>query len=522
MPKRVLGPMPGRRLSFGPFAVDGGSQVVLRDGAPLSVGIRGVRLLEALLRRPGEVLTKAELMDAAWPGTAVEESNLSVQMAALRKALADGAGERDWIATVPRVGYRFVGPAAPGGAEQAHDDRRTIAVLPFRNLSNDPEQAFFADGLAEEIITALSRLPGLLVIARNSSFAYRGDGIDLRLVGHELEVQYLVTGSVRRSGDRLRMGVQLADAEAATQLWAETYDRQLTDILSVQDDVTRQVVAALGPRLQPQDRPASSPIGTDDMEALDLFLKGRGLLSSPALSRAVNAEGIALLRRAIERDPAFGRPYPRLAIGLCTARSSQWSDDPEGDVAAARTAADRGLDLLPDDGEAHGGSALVAMMEKNHDRLRTDTARAIALNPNSGVANILRAAFLVNDGQPLAAIPLVEHAIRMDPAMTHLYIHHLGTAYLAAGRYETAAALFRSRIQLFPTTDMSRAYLCVALGHLGHREEARQIWSELMAITPNYSLSERLGWWHYEDPAFPARLLDGLRLAGLPTGENES
>jgi DNA-binding winged helix-turn-helix (wHTH) protein len=179
--------MPRKRFSFGPFLLNPESGTLLRDGEPVALGHRGILLLDALLTRPGEVVTKAELMDAAWSGMAVEESNLSVQIALLRKALGPSPEGGDWITTIPRVGYRFVGPSpAPLPADvQPQPTKPSLAVLAFANLSNDPEQAFFAEGLAEEIITTLSKLSGLLVIARNSSFAYKGTSVDVRRVAKE-------------------------------------------------------------------------------------------------------------------------------------------------------------------------------------------------------------------------------------------------------------------------------------------------------------------------------------------------
>jgi TolB-like protein len=204
-----------QRIICEPFAIDVAANLATKNGEPLPVGHRGIALLAALFKRPGEVITKSELMDAVWGGASVEEGNLTVQIAALRKALGPSATGGDWIVTVPRVGYRFVTAPSSPGREQA-----SIAVLPFMNLSSDPEQAFFADGLAEEIIVALGKLPGLVVIARNSSFAYRGSDVDVRKVGSDLDVRYVLSGSVRRGGNRLRMSVQLADADSGAQLWA--------------------------------------------------------------------------------------------------------------------------------------------------------------------------------------------------------------------------------------------------------------------------------------------------------------
>lgn len=504
------------RLTFGPFEIARGAQVVLRDGAPLPVGQRGVRLLEALLSRPGDVLTKAELLDAAWGGAAVEESNLSVQIAALRKVLGAAPGGGEWIVTVPRIGYRFTSPPSAHVPVATGLTAPSIAVLPFANLSSDPDQGFFADGLAEEIITALGALPNILVIARNSSFAYRGDGIDVRRVGEELDVRYVLTGSVRRGGNRLRMNVQLADAASGAQLWADSYDRELADVFAIQDEVTRRVVSALHVRLGADHNGGLAAERPVDIETLDLFLRGRGLIASFRIDRAVNREGISLLKEALRRAPDYADPRVMLAVGLVTELSNRWADDPAETLAEARRVADRGVLLAPASADTRAASALVAMVERDHARLGEESGIAASLNPLGSFVNIIRGGYLVNDGQPRLAIPCYEQAIRADPGMTHLYMHHLGTAYLFAGSLETAAALFRSRIALSPQTDMSRAYLCAALGHLGELEEARRVWADLMAVNPGYSLADRLSMWRYRDPSYPELLLDGLRKAGLP------
>jgi TolB-like protein len=508
-------PMPGRRLSFGPFEVDEGAQVVLRDGNPLAIGQRGATLLAALLRRPGEVLTKGELIDAAWGDAAIEESNLSVQIAGLRKALGHTSAGGDWIATIPRVGYRFVGAAdQASGASPEAERRPSIAVLPFENLSSDREQGYFADGLAEEIITALAKLPDVMVIARNSSFAYRDPGIDLRRVGEELDVRFVVAGSVRRSGERLRMSVRLADAGSGAQLWGESYDRQLADVFAIQDEVTRQVIAAIRPRLTGKPENMATG-GTRNLDALDLFLRARAILSEPNVDRAINREGMRLLEQAIERDPDFVDPRVTLVVAHITELSNRWSEDGALTLAAARRIADEGVRLDASNGGMMAASSLVAMLEKDHRRLAAESEIAISLSPLDSFTNVIRGGYLVNDGRPLESLTHFEQAIRGNPAMTHLYLHHLGTGYLFAGRYETAAALFRSRILLAPRTDMSRAYLCVALGHLGHHEEAKRVWSELMEISPSYSIADRVSSWHYEDPSYVPRLLEGLRRSGL-------
>jgi TolB-like protein/Flp pilus assembly protein TadD len=506
--------MPGRRLRFGPFEVDQGAQVVLRDGQPLAVGQRGTALLEALLARPGEVVTKAELMDAAWPNVTVEESNISVQVAALRKALGPSPMGGEWIATIPRIGYRFVDPGSP---EPQRPAGPSIAVLPFVNLSSDPEQAFFADGLAEEIIVALGKLPGLVVIARNSSFAYRGSDVDVRKVGSDLDVRHVLSGSVRRGGNRLRMSAQLADAESGAQVWAETFDRELADVFAIQDEVTRQIVDALKLKLTPAEAAKATGGGTADLDALDLHLRARELLHGPTQNLEVFQRTVDLLQRAIERDPSYVEAYVSLALAHAFNYVNRWTDDSDSSLAEARRVSDHAIDLAPDAAAPHDRAAMLALYARDFDRFRREAAIAIELNPNSGSAYFIRGQLCVSEDRPLEAVSHFERALRFDPSLWNsmVVLQDLGMAYFYGGRYETAAALFRERIALMPDTDWSRGYLASTLGHLGKLDEARQVWAELMAINPKYAMAERLNRAVIQ-PSHIELVLEGARKAGLP------
>jgi TolB-like protein/Flp pilus assembly protein TadD len=510
--------MPGRRLSFGPFQVDRDAAVVLRDGEPLAVGHRGVQLLEALLSRPGDVITKSELMDAAWGGAAVEESNLSVQVAALRKALGRSPSGGEWVVTVPRVGYRFVrvaDPAAPG--IEIVSERRSIAILPFENLSADPEQAFFADGLAEEIITMLSKLPGLLVIARNSSFAYRERSVDIRQVAEELDVRFVLAGSVRRGGDRIRVSVQLADAETGGHLWAERYDRELGDVFAIQDEVTRRIVEALQLTLGPAEATRLSEGGTRDLEAQDLVQRARAVMWGPTKNRAVFERVSDLLRRAIAKDPDYTEAYITLSNALIHDYLNRWTADPEGSLAEARQMAERAVQLAPQTAGAHVAATVASMIAKDFVYADRELDIAASLSPNNPGVFDQRGGQLMRRGDPLGAIPYFEQAMRLNPAATIHYLHMLGHAYFQLDRFETAAALSRERILLVPDSDMSRSLLVSALGHLGRSDEAREVHSELMKINPKYDLAAYLA----RSPlmagdGYRERTLEGWRMAGLP------
>ena len=451
--------MPDRDLACGPFRIDVGTQVVRRDGEVLSLGHKAVLLLQALFSRPGDVLTKTELMDAAWQDLAVEESNLSVQIAALRKALGPRPGGGEWIATVPRVGYRFVQPAGP--LPSPDDEHPSIAILPFVNLSSDLEQAFFADGLAEEIIVALGKLPGLVVIARNSSFAYRGSDVDVRRVGSELDVRFVLSGSVRRGGNRLRMSAQLADAESGAHLWAENFDRELTDVFAIQDEVTQRIVDALKLKLTPAQTASATDGGTNDIEALDLMMRGRAILNGPTQNLEVYKRATDLLRRAIERDPSYVDAMGELAIAQHLDYLNHWTDEPDRSFKEAQRLADTMVELAPNHATGHFVSALTAMLARDIDRFRTHAAIVVALNPDAGIASDMQGHLCLVNDVPLEAIPHFERCMRLDPSLgrTLLCLQFLGRAYFYGGRYETAAALFRERILLMPETDASRGYL---------------------------------------------------------------
>ncbi len=273
-------------VTFGSFAFDGGHGILLRRGSPVAIGTRGRALLQALLKANGEVVTKSALMDAAWPCTNVEESNLTVQIAALRKVLGRSADGEEWIATVPRVGYRlvhsrplqnsYIETAVDAPVPQPTGSTPSIAVMPFTNMSSDPEQEYFGDGLAEDLITDLSKVAGLLVIARHSSFVYKGKQADIRSIAADLNVRYVIEGSVRRAADRVRISAQVIDAHDNRPLWAERFDRDLADIFALQDEIVARILNSV----------------SDLLPLVKQSVKG-------------NRPARTLIERSIELDPGF-------------------------------------------------------------------------------------------------------------------------------------------------------------------------------------------------------------------------
>ncbi len=413
-----------------------------------------------------------------------------------------------------------------GGAQQGaprqepapgRTDKPSIAVLPFANMSGDQEQEYFSDGITEDIITDLSKVAGLLVIARNSSFAYKGKNVDMRTVGRELGVRSVLEGSIRRAGNRVRITAQLIDAADGGHVWAERYDRDLTDIFAVQDEVTLQIVSALKVALSPAEKARISESGTSDVAAHDAFLHGRELVFAVTKDLTSLKESIEFFNKAIALDPDYGAPYAGLAMAHNIDFHSHLTDRASEGLDVAAAFADKGVERGPNDPFVRFVAAIVATFRGDFARAAKEADAALALNPNYAPAHSARGAVDVYSGNPLAAIPRIEKAIRLDPVSNQQYFHFLGTAHLIAGQYEAAAALFRERIRLAPGTDISRAFLASALGQLGQVDEARQVWRELKDVNPTYSLNEHLGRLPFKNRADVDRIKEGLIKAGIST-----
>ncbi len=394
-------------------------------------------------------------------------------------------------------------------------DKPSIVVLPFDNMSRDPDQEYFSDGITEDIITDLSKVSGLFVIARNSAFVYKGKSFNVGDVCGELGVGFALEGSIRKAGNRVRITAQLIDGASGGHLWAERYDRDLTDIFEVQDDVTQQIVGALKVTLSAAEKFRISDGGTKNVDAHDYFLKGRALLFGIKRDRGMFDAATACLRRAIELDPDFAAAFAGLGMAYVLDHQNRWSDTPETSLEQAADLVGEAIARDDTDPFAFYVAAMVAMFNKDYEKWADAADRALSLNPNYSLALNMRGVLHIYTGEPRQAIPDIEHAMRLDPAFQGQYMHFLGTAYFIAGDDETAAALFRERISINPTTDLSRAFLASVLGHLGEADEARRIWQELMQINPAYSPRDHIGRLPFQGSAGPEKFIDGLRMAEL-------
>jgi TolB-like protein/cytochrome c-type biogenesis protein CcmH/NrfG len=505
--------MQGSRFAFGPFVLDPSAGTLLRNDLSVAVGYRGLKLLAALVGRPGEILGKSELMDAAWPGTAVEEGNLTVQIAQLRKLLGpagnDGEVGGEWIATVPRVGYRFT-----GAVEQLGDAKRkplpppgrpSIAVLPFVNVSNDPAQESFVDGLTEDLITDLSSISGLFVIARNSAFAYKGKAMDVRGIAQDLGVRYLLEGSARRAAERVRINAQLVDAVSGDHLWAERFDRSLEDVFAVQDEVTGKIVEALLGRLR---APPSRNL-PKNLEAYDLCVRARKLMDdSPQTAR----EAHLILTRAVSLDPGYAEPYRWLAM-------NHWmgwvhSGGPtESSRSVALELARKAVAIDPNDAGCRWVLAYLLSYERSFTEADAEFARAIELDPNEADTWAALSDIAVLAGRVGEGLEHIRKAFRLNPFPASWYYLTLGQAQYAAGEYEAAVETL-SRDETYRTS--SRRFLAASLAQLGRLGEARAEVELFLVGNPDFTTSHWAATEPFRDAATLEHFVDGYRKAGLP------
>jgi len=518
---------------IGPFRLDTEAEVLFRGDKAIGVGQRAIALLGALVERAGSPVAKDALIEAAWPGLAIEESNLTVQIAALRRVFsAEPEGER-WIETLPRRGYRFVGPlrAAGANADAATrvatidavpalplPDKPSIAVLPFDNLSGDVEQEYFADGIVEEIITALSRFRHLFVIARNSSFTYKGRAVDVKQVGRELGVRYVLEGSVRKAADRVRISAQLIDAVTGKHLWADRFDGALADTFDLQDRVAASVVGAIAPTLEQAEIERARLKPTESLDAYDLYL--RGMASLHQATKESNSEALRLFYEAIKLDPDFAHAHGMAAWCYAWRKLNGWLSDPDMETAEASRLALRATSLGKGDALAlvMAGYALAHVVGVVEDAAGF-ADRAIEFNPNLAAAWLLSGWMKIYLGDPETAIKPIEHSIRLSPLdpLTFMAYSLIGLCHFLAERYEQALSWDEKSLREHPGWVPSLRRVAASHAMAGRMPQAQRAVERLLEINPAMRVSDIARTAplvrHRTDLA---KLMDGLRKAGLP------
>jgi adenylate cyclase len=348
----------------------------------------------------------------------------------------------------------LAGASRPSTAEPADAPRASIAVLPFVNMSGDAEQEYFADGISEDIITALSMLPQLFVIARNSSFTFKGRNVLVTEVGKNLGVRYVLEGSVRKSGSRVRITAQLTDATTGGHLWAERFDRDLTDIFAVQDDVTAKIVSALSLNLNAVDLGRIAGPRTDNVEAYDCYLRGRALWQRSA--KDSNAQARALLQRAVELDPKFASAHALLSTVHVFDYINEWSASPSESRENSRAFALRAVSLDDTDPYSHLAMVSAYLWDRDHDDALREANRALALGPSYPGVHVVLGLALHYSGRSEEALGCFDRALTLDPFYPDVYMHLQSQALYQLGRYPEAAAMLKRRILRNPDTDSSR------------------------------------------------------------------
>jgi adenylate cyclase len=393
-------------------------------------------------------------------------------------------------------------------------DKPSIAVLPFLNMSGDQEQEYFVDGMTEDLITDLSKVSGLFVIARNSSFTYKGKAVDVKRIGRELGVRHVLEGSVRKAGNRVRITAQLIDAGSGGHLWAERFDRDLTDIFSMEDEVVEKIVRALAVTLTQGEERRLRRRGTGNVEAYELWLRGRELLTRSTRESVEQAR--AMYRRAIEIDMNFPAPHAGLALAAISDYVSDWALDPAQALGEAERWARRAVELNDQEPVSHMALGNVLLWRRDHEGALSEFRHMIVLDPNFAQGQAATGLALMYAGRAAEALEPIATAMRLDPHYSPIVLHFLAQANYSLGEYETAAQLLVRRIARTPGTDSSRMLLASCYGHLGRGEDARATWAELLQVNPEFSLTQRAAVLPYKDPGDFQRIAEGLAKAGLP------
>jgi TolB-like protein len=506
-------------LYFGRWRVIPGSRRLLAGDVHVPLGNRAFDLLLALLDARGAVVTKDELLRRVWSNVVVDEANLQVQVSMLRKVLGDD-GQR-MIVTIPGHGYRFDQAIREEGARlqgaitpTPRSSRPMLAVLPFTNMTGDPGQAYFADGITADLITALSHFRWFSVISRNSAFTYKDRAVDVRVVGRELGVGYVLEGSVRVAGGQVRIAVQLCETEMGGDIWADRFDGELADIFALQDRLTDAVAGAIVPNLHRAEVQRGRARPTESLTAYDLYLRA---LPYRFARRHDNDEAMRLLRRAIELDPDFAVAKGALAGQLVLRATQGWASAAEIEEAI-RCARDLVREGGADDPTSLAWAAhAMTFLGRDYEAGAAAADRAVMLAPNSGFCLYLGAwnRLYVNDWQ--TAVMWTERAMRLSPVDPEMafFTTCLGASHFAGERYEEAVSWVRRAITENGDYLVPYRLLATSLALLGRLHEARAVLPAMLAVAPGYTLTKAAAHTAFRGNV-RERYLEGLRRAGLP------
>ncbi len=548
------------------FRVEPSSLQVIGPREDARLESKAMQVLVYLVEHAGQVVSRVELEEHIWPDRIVTEDAVTNTILKLRRVLGDNARHPHVIETIPKTGYRLIAKVVPLGETDkgnrtssistttkearawgrheawiagallilplllatwvflARDDppadwaepmpdKPAVAILPFENLSATPEQDYFANGITADLITDLSKVSGLLVIAPGSVFAYKDSKVGPRQISTELDVDYVVMGSVQRSGDHFRVNVQLIEASDERALWGERYEGAMGDIFAVQDTLTQAVIAALEVELAPMEQESLAKRPTASIVAYDYYL--RGLEDHGHRTREQNLSAREYFQRAINMDPAFARAYAGLAMTHSRDAIDGWTASPSRSLELAAELADKASRIDPSLPQVHFVIGQVDLFRRWHVQAIEATQRAIRVDPNYADAYALRAWILNYAGRPIEALASMEKALRLNPRPTASYLEVLGEIRFVQGLYDESASIFERVLQINPNYTRARMWIAAAFAHAGSMDRAQWEAIELMVLNPNFSLKQLEFAFPFKDPRVLDVLLEGLRMAGL-------
>jgi TolB-like protein len=486
-------------------------------------------LLVYLVQNRDRVVSKDDLIASVWGGRIVSDSTLTSRINAARKAVGDSGALQKLVRTIPRKGFRFVGTlranadAADASPDEIHEparaalslpDRPAIAVLPFTNMSGDPEQEYFSDGISEDIITALSKLRWFFVIARNSSFIYKGKAVHMKQVAEELGVGYVLEGSVRKGGDRVRITVQLNDAATGSHIWAERYDRDLADVFAVQDEITEAIVAAIEPQLYAAENFHAQRKPPDSLDAWDLVM--RALSHYWRVTRQDNLVAQALLEKATVIDPGYGQALGVLAASHTFVAHMGWADMAVSAPIAERSA-QAAILVDSEDPWAHHALGCVHLFARRFDDSLAEFELALRLNPNFSMAQGYYGLALAYYGRWEEAVVAARRALRLSPRdpFSAVYCGIAAYAHFVGRDYDEAMRLSRQALRQRGDFVGAHRVMTSAAGMAGQDDVARAALQELRRVQPNISLAWIARQMPIKLDADRAHYLEGFRRAGL-------
>lgn len=556
---------------IGEWTVEPKRGLVRRRDEHVHLEPKAAELLNYLALRSGEVISRAELLDTVWPGVTVGDEVITNAIAKLRRVLEDNPKSPKLIETIPKRGYRLVAcvnvdqdtlaideeaeetlrndarprfnqrswmvlgavavailttamvwqrqsnedVAQRSTSTQAVSFKPTIAVLPFDNFSDDPSQEYFSDGMTEDLITDISKISSLSVIARHSTFSYKGQSPDIREVGRALGATHLIQGSVRKVGDAIRISVQLIDASNGKHLWAERYDRKLKDVFAIQDEVVTHIVTALSLKLTPNEQVQLASRGTESLQAYDLYMRGRE--QEGFFNRDAYVEAKRFYESAIALDPGYAEAFAHLAQIHTLNGQFGWVDNNNRADAIALELAQKSVRLDPALPFAHWGLSRILTRGSigQNDHAIEEMEKAIELDPNYADAYAFLGHLYTYSGRAERALPLIKRAMRINPKFPFWYYHVVGLAQYFLGDYDASVENLEKSVERNPTVFFTRLALAAALAKSGRQEDAEWQVDELYLSGFDKTVETFIEATPVHDEAYRKRFVEGVVQAGL-------